>query len=106
MNDKKLKHYIYVLNLSDPKLNKDSNWTDEQNAIVGDHFTYLQNLMSGNVLIMAGRSVEDDTFGIVLYKAKTRTDALEIMNGDPAVKKKLMTAELHEFSLALLNTNL
>lgn len=62
--------------------------------------------MSDNVLIMAGRSVEENSFGIVLYKAITREDALEIMHGDPAVKKKLMTAELHEFSLALLSTNL
>jgi len=106
MNDKELKHYIYVLKLLDPKLNEDSNWTDELNKIAGDHFTYLKNLMSDDVLIMTGRSVEEKSFGIVLYKAITREDALEIMNGDPAVKKKLMTAELHEFSLALLNTNL
>jgi len=52
MKNKNLKYYIYVLKLSDTKLNEDSNWTDEQNAIVGDHFTYLQNLMSDNVLIV------------------------------------------------------
>jgi uncharacterized protein YciI len=106
MNNKEFKQYIYLLKLSDPKLNDRSEWTDDQNEIIGDHFTYLKNLMSDNVLIMAGRSVEENSFGIVLYKAITREDALEIMNGDPAVKKKLMTAELHEFSLALLNTNL
>ena len=103
MNNKQLKYYIYVLKLSDPKLNKDSNWTDEQNQIVEDHFMYLKNLMSDNVLIMAGRSVEEDAFGIVVFKANTRDDAVQIMNNDPAVKSKLMTAELHEFSLALLN---
>ena len=105
MNDKQLKHYIYLLKLSNPKLNEDSNWTGEQNKIVEDHFMYLKNLMSDDVLIMAGHTVEEENFGIVVFKAKTRDDALQIMNGDPAVKNKLMTAELHEFSLALLNKN-
>ena len=94
------------MQLSDPKLLEDSNWTYEQNKTAGEHFMYLKNLVSDNVVILAGRSIEKDAFCIVLYKAETREDVLEIMNGDPAVKKKLMTAELHEFSLALLNTNL
>jgi len=54
---------------------------------------------------MAGRTVEKETFGIVVYKAMTRVNALQILNSDPAFQKKLMTAELHEFSLALLNKN-
>ena len=100
MNDKELKHFIYILKLSDQKLHEDSNWTDEQNKIAGEHFLYLKNLLSDNVMILAGRTIEEDTFGIVVFKAETRDDALQIMNNDPAVKNKLMTAELHEFSLA------
>lgn len=106
MNNKELKHYIYMLKLSDPSLNEDVNWTDEQNKIVEEHFAYLKNLINNNVLIMAGRTIGEDIFGIVLFRAETKESALEIMNRDPAVQKKLMTTELHEFSLALLNTSL
>jgi uncharacterized protein YciI len=105
MINKEIKHYIYVLKLSDPKLNEESNWTDKQKKITADHFMYLKNLMSDNVLIVAGRSIEENPFGIVVFKAKTWDDALQIMNDDPAVKNILMTAELHEFSLSLLNNN-
>jgi len=103
MSDKENKHYIYILKLSDPKLHDDSNWTDEQNKIAGEHFSYLENLVNDNVVILAGRTIEEDTFGIVVFKAETWDEALQIMNSDPAVKNKLMTAELHEFSLALMN---
>ena len=105
MNNKEKNHYIYVLKLSDPKLHEDSNWTDEQNKIAEEHFMYLKNLVSEDVVILAGRTIEKDTFGIVVFRAGTWVDALQIMNSDPAVKNKLMTAELHEFSLALLNRN-
>lgn len=105
MSDKENKHYIYVLKLSDPKLHDDSNWTDEQNKIAEEHFSYLENLVDENVVILAGRTIEKDTFGIVVFKAGTWDEALQIMNNDPAVKNKLMTTELHEFSLALFGSN-
>jgi len=87
MNSKQLKHYIYVLKLSDPRLKEESNWTEEQNKIIEDHFIYLEKLKSNNILVMAGRTVEKETFGIVIYKAMTRIEALKIMNGDPRSKK-------------------
>ena len=41
-------------------------------------------------------------FGIVILETETEAEALSYMENDPAVKGKLMYAELFDFSLALL----
>lgn len=100
-------YYIYVLNLADPALESPEAWTEEQSEIVGTHFNYLKDLTEKGVLIIAGRNVNSDerSFGIVVFKAGSYDEAKSIVDNDPAVKNNVMTAKLHEFSLALLNTN-
>ena len=100
-------YYIYVLNLSDPELEKPEAWTEEQSQTGGAHFSYLKDLTEKGVVIIAGRNLNSDerSFGIVVYRAGSYDEAKSIMDNDPAVKHGLMTAKLHEFSLALLNTN-
>jgi uncharacterized protein YciI len=55
---------------------------------------------------MAGRTdynvTNDNVFGIVVFEAESLEEATKIMQSDPAVIGKVMTAEVHPFSVALM----
>ena len=99
------KQFIYVLKLQ-PDYKVEKNWTPAVNAIVGKHFNHLKDMTNKGTVIMAGRSdydVSDEkVFGIVVFEAANKEEATKIMNSDPAVVGKIMTAELHPFSVALM----
>lgn len=96
-----MNEYIYRLELIE-RLEKDENWTDEDNRIVNEHFNYLKNLLSQNKLILAGRTTNEDKFGIVIFEAETNESAQDIMNNDPAVLNGIMTSELFPYRVALI----
>ena len=97
-------HFIYILHLLPPYKVK-SNWTDEANKIMGEHWNYLVNLHEKGVMKLVGRTdyeVEHpDIMGIAVFEAASPENANDIMQNDPCVKKGVMTARLHPFSLAL-----
>lgn len=99
------KQFVYVLKLQ-PDYKVEKNWTPVINETVGKHFNYLKDLTNKGTVIMAGRSdydiSSDNVFGIVVFEAATAEEATKIMQGDPAVIGKIMTAELHPFSVALM----
>ena len=94
--------FIYVLRLV-PRLHDDKNWTKEDNAALDQHFSRFQEATKSGQLILAGRTKEpgDKTFGIAIFRASDEAAAKKFMESDPAVVAKLMTAELHPFSVAL-----
>lgn len=98
------KQFIYVLKLQ-PAYKSEAAWTPAINETVGKHFNYLKDLTAKGTVIMAGRSDYDvsneNVFGIVVFEAANSEEAGTIMQNDPAVKGKIMTAELHPFSVAL-----
>jgi uncharacterized protein len=96
------KQFLYKLQLI-PKLLDENNWTDKENTIVSTHFSYLQNLLKENKVIMAGRTLNYDPFGIVILEVESLEEADQIMKNDPAVKEGIMTAELFPFRVALVN---
>jgi len=96
-----MNEYIYRLELIE-RLKKDENWTDEDNRIVNEHFDYLKNLLSQNRLILAGRTTNENKFGIVIFEAETNENAQDIMNNDPAVLNGIMTSELFPYRVALI----
>tara|TARA_B100000965_G_scaffold372955_1_gene363024 strand:- start:181 stop:510 length:330 start_codon:yes stop_codon:yes gene_type:complete len=95
--------YIYVLKLI-PMLLDESNWTEKENMIVQEHFEKLQGLQREGKLILAGRTLNMDTegFGIVILEVDTENEARELMEGDPAVKEGIMTAQLFPYRVALI----
>jgi uncharacterized protein len=95
--------FLYKLTLVE-KLTNDKNWTDKENAVVGRHFSYLQKMQDDRKLILAGKTkgLDADTFGIVIFEAESEEEALSLMNGDPAVKEGIMTAELFPYQVALV----
>ncbi len=105
MEDRKNNYYCYILKLY-PEYFDFNVWTEKEKELIGIHFIYLKDLVERNILFLAGRSVNEPMtekdFGIAILETKTKEEARNYMENDPAVKGKLMHAELFEFSLSLL----
>ena len=97
--------YIYTLKVARLEQLTEGPTTEEQ-AIVGQHFAYLQDLTAKGVAILVGRTqtADSDTFGIMVFQAASEAEAQEIMDNDPAVKYGVMTARLFPFRIALMHS--
>jgi uncharacterized protein YciI len=84
--------------------------TAEEEVIVGEHFSYLERLTQEGVVLLAGRTLNKDysTFGIIIFHASSEQAARQIVENDPAVKNRIMRAELYPYRIALIGdlTNL
>lgn len=94
--------YVYVLRLA-PQFQKESAWTEAENAIVARHFERLSHAAETGQLVLAGRTLEplEATFGLVIFEADGEAAARAFMESDPAVAAGLMTATLHPYAVAL-----
>lgn len=90
--------FIYVLRLVKPE--SFDNMSPEDEKIINEHFERLKKGLDKGTLILAGPCL-DGAFGIVIFRAKSLTEAETFMNNDPAVKTGVMTAELHPFRVSL-----
>lgn len=75
--------------------------TPEETRTVGEHFAYLVALRDLGILILAGRTQEEDSFGIAIYEADDEERAREIMNADPAIAAGVFLATLHPYRMAV-----
>jgi uncharacterized protein YciI len=77
--------------------------TESEQAVVAEHFAYLQNLNLQGVIILVGRTLttDENTMGLAIFRAESEDAARQIMTGDPAVKRGLMTATLYPFKVVL-----
>ena len=77
--------------------------TSNEDAILTEHFSYLSDLTTKGIVLLAGRTLNSDTssFGIVILKAANENIARAIMLADPAVSRGVMRAELFPFRIAL-----
>jgi uncharacterized protein len=64
--------YIYTIKLIE-RLHDPKKWTNDDEQAVNRHFEYLKYQMQQGNMILAGRTQNDlkDTFGIVIFNAKT-----------------------------------
>jgi uncharacterized protein YciI len=78
--------------------------TDQEAAIVGQHFAYLKRLTEAGTMILVGRTQNNDerTMGLAIFRAESDQAAHEIMINDPAVKNGVMRAELFPYRVALI----
>ena len=76
--------------------------TTEELRILSEHGNYLKGLAERGVVMLAGRTTNNDehTVGIVIINASDEAAAAEIMEGDPFVKNDLMSATLLPFRVA------
>ena len=78
--------------------------TPEENETVSRHFAYLKDLTEKGVMILVGRTQNEDesTFGIAIFEAEDESAARTIMEADPAVRSGVMRAVLYPYEVALM----
>jgi len=78
--------------------------TPEEDEIVGKHFAYLKDLTEKGIMILMGRTQNNDesTFGIAIFEAEDEGAARAIMENDPAVVGEVMRATLYPYRVALM----
>ena len=78
--------------------------TPQEAAAIAEHFNYLKHLTARGVLILAGRTQNNDetTFGIVIFRAESEEAARAIMNADPSIVKGVQKATLFPYRVALM----
>jgi uncharacterized protein YciI len=78
--------------------------TAEEIETVSRHFAYLNDLTEKGVMILMGRTQNNDesTFGIAIFEADDESAAQKIMENDPAVMGGVMRAKLYPYKIALM----
>lgn len=101
MPDSKL--FVYKIQPVRPAMLSQGPTPDEA-RIVSAHFSYLENLTQAGVVHLAGRTLTSEfaSFGIIIFSADSEEAARELVSNDPAVKNRVMRAELYPFRIALL----
>lgn len=82
--------------------------TQREASSVEAHFRYLADLTCRGVVLLAGRTLNEDasTFGIVVFEALSDVEARAIMQADPAVAAGTFIAELYPYRIALASPRL
>jgi len=77
--------------------------TDWEQAVVAEHFAYLQRLGKEGIVWIAGRTSDQgpDTVGIVILEVQDEVVAKQIMGQDPAVCDGVVAASLQPFRIAV-----
>jgi uncharacterized protein YciI len=98
-----LQEYLYFLRPARLGMVADGPTPDEA-EIVSRHFAYLQDLTEQGVMVLVGRTQNNDadTFGIAIFRAASEAQARAIMENDPAVRHGVMTARLFPYRIALM----
>jgi uncharacterized protein YciI len=91
--------FTYLLRL----IRQDSfgKFTRQEEKAIDEHFDYLKKKLDEGKLILAGRCLQGE-FGIVIFRADSKKEAESFVNNDPAVREKVMGAEMHPFKVALV----
>jgi len=97
------KVYMYILELLYPEI-KTKGPTQAQAAIVGRHWSHLQDLDSKGQLIFAGRtlSIDEDGFASVIFRADSEEEARAVMERDPGIHEGLFRGHLFPYQVLLV----
>lgn len=66
-----------------------SAWTEDENKLVYDHFIRLKNNHLNGKVILAGKTIKDSGFGIVIFKAEMKKMLINICKKTPLLKVRL-----------------
>lgn len=98
------KQYLYII-----KPKRVVMLTEEpdphERETMGKHFNYLQQLTEQGILILAGRTLnnDEDTIGIAIINAASDDEACAIVANDPAVSQGVMNARLFPYRVAFIS---
>lgn len=90
----------YLIVYRPPRSSFVEDITEQETAVIGEHFEYLKTLLAEGVLLIAGRT-EDATMGLAVFSAADDARADEIMHSDPALKAGVFSATLYPYGVAL-----
>lgn len=76
--------------------------TEEEMAVFGEHFAYLQRLLADGVLVLAGPTTGEVNTGICVFEAEDEAAARQVMDNDPVIARGVATGELRPFRVSLL----
>ena len=98
-----MNQFIYFLKPARPDM-VTKGPTPEEAETVSRHFAYLSDLTDKGVMILVGRTQNNDdaTIGIAIFEAEDESAARKIMENDPAVAGGVMRATLHPYKVALI----
>ncbi len=98
-----MKQWIYFLKPARLEMVTEAP-TPEETQAVSRHFAYLKDLTEKGVAILMGRTQNNDenTLGIVIFKAENESAARMIMENDPAVGAGVMRAVLYPYQITLM----
>jgi uncharacterized protein YciI len=92
--------FVYFVHPPRPTFIHDA--TDEESALMGEHFQYLKRLLADGQLIIAGPMLVEGGFGIAVFEAEDDVQAQALAANDPAVLGGLIRPEVHPFRVSLL----
>lgn len=76
------------------------NWlqsiTEDEKAVMAEHLSYVDKLFQNGEIVFTGACL-DGAFGIVVYKAESKEEALKLFEDDPLVKSNIANTEFHPF---------
>jgi uncharacterized protein len=95
--------FLYKIQPTRPAMLAEGS-TEQEAAIVGQHFNYLKDLTEKGVVLLAGRTLNTDesSFGIIIFEADSEEAAQTVVANDPAVRQGVMRAELFPYRVALM----
>lgn len=95
--------FLYKIQLQRPAILTEGP-TPEEQAVMTAHAGHLERLTEQGVVLLAGRTQTSDenTFGIVIFRAGSEEEARQIVNSDPGVQQGIWRAELFPFGVAFL----
>jgi uncharacterized protein YciI len=96
-----MSEFLYRIQATRPAMLTDGP-TPAEREVTAAHVAYLQELAATGVVRLFGRTQTTDpsTFGIVIFRAGSPAEAQRIMENDPAVRARVMRAELFPFRIA------
>lgn len=95
--------FLYVIRASRLQMVTDAPTLVEE-EILSRHSAYLKKLTDDGTVVLCGRTQnrDENTFGIVIFRATNESEARRIMREDPAVKEGIMRAELYPHRIAMM----
>lgn len=76
--------------------------TPDEFAIVSQHFSYLQEKLANDKLVLAGRTQDEMPIGIVIFDAVDMDEAITFSKQDPAVSSGLFRVTVRPYAVALV----
>jgi uncharacterized protein YciI len=95
--------WLYILKVTRLEMLTEGS-TEEEDRIVGEHFQHLKRLLDEGITILMGRTAnnDEDTMGLVVFRAENEAEARRIMERDPAISNGVMSATLYPYRVALM----